>query len=819
MRLFFALNRGEGLTWLPAGSQKDAQVAATHGGAAAFCAAAARATTLVSWNAAAKLAAIGRTSEAARGLTAQVVDLAELFGPPAASDAQADARGLAARYFAAGAPGLLPEGAAPNEEQWEILHAFERGYNVLCRAVAGAGKTTTLLLCARRRPGAASLLLTYNKRLQLDVAKRARDAALNVEVRTYHAAAGRAYGCLVRNDEAFRRCIYTAPEAPQRFDVMFLDEAQDMSVEFFVFVRYLLRANPGAQLVVVGDERQAINEYRGARPEFLSEAPALYAGLAGGRPWAQLRLSVSHRLTPATAAFVNAHLYRAQVIAGGNTRDRSAKPLYVSAKGKAEVARALAATVAQAVARFGPAGVFVLAASVRNIKTSASPLAELVRRHLAGVPTFVAGDDEATVDADLIRDKMAILSFNSSKGCERPCVIVVGLDETFFRFYDRTWADTSSLPNVLTVAATRASALLVIIASASATIRTADFERLGADTTIRGAPPKSPRTRRRPPERPRAIAVTDLLRHQHPETMRAALALVLANAGAPRITAPVPVPGKVRFGTLHEDLSFAYGLVAPALAEVARTGATEFGADLEAPTIVASARQVRPRSSDITSAEFAAYPPLFWELVTAAASEPCRERTTADWFRLAVARHALWEGRHHIARQVSHYDWVDERAVAAARDAILEALAGLEGQFEVPLPEVTVGSSTVSGRADFVSAGTGVVWEFKFAEELREQDVLQLACYLALRGGGDGVLLALASRETREVSISAGDAEPLLALLVSKIRDPGVGVFALVDAFDRRVADEAGNVASGPLGPDASAESDEPNVWTLEDAY
>lgn len=850
MRLFVHLCRGSGLTWVS--TDRPAPPRACDGAAAApgpddlaaLCAAASRCSAIIAWGAAAKVAALARACrgkgvDAAPLEAAALIEMGDLSVP--AGPEPADACELAAQYYAVDAAGILPAGAAPSQEQWDIMHAFERRHNIVCRAVAGAGKTTTLLLCARRRPRAACLLLTYNKRLQLDVERRAQGGARGpgvpgMTVSTYHAAAGRAYGCVVQNDEVFRRVVRAPPEAPPRFEVLMVDEAQDMSVEYYALARHLLRANPGAQVVVVGDELQAINEYRGARPEFLSEAPALYAGLAADRPWAACRLSVSHRLTPETAAFVNNHLYRADIIVGGNRRDPGLRPVYFAGRTKEAVSEALAVAVKEAVAKHGPEGVFVLAPSVRNLASSRSPLADLVRRHLAGVPTFVAGQDDARVDADLIRGKLAVLSFNAAKGCERPCVVVVGLDETYFDYFDRQWADPEAVPNVMTVAATRASAQLVVVASSYRTLRTVAHGRLGADATIRAAAansaPGRPKVRGRPPQRERPLPVTDLVRHLHPETVRAAMERVLvlpvASGLRPdggRLAAALgslppgrAAPAKVRFGDYYEDLSFVYGIVAPVLAEIAREGSTDFGEGLDAPTIVPDSDAVRPFSTDITADEYAAYPGLFWEKVTEAALTPCEDRTPAEWGRLAVARHAMEGGHHHVARQVTDYRWVDGGALADARDTILRVLEGVGGTFEVRLPSVAVGPSLIVGRADFIE-DDGTVWEFKNAGEYREEHVLQLACYLALRGGGDGVLLSVLRREAWTVRVSAEDAYPLLRTLATRARGAAIDIFSLVERFDRGLS------LDGPAGDseDGVADPDDPVAgaagWELDDAF
>jgi hypothetical protein len=805
-RLFLQLTRERGLTWetSPPDGRRGAHGAVTDAAIRAVVADIASVGIVVSWNAS---AVYGSIASAAKRLgiaeiaPVELVELRRLSTPAGVRDAGPpliplpDAAAVAAAY-ASGAysRAILPAAAEPSAEQRRILFAFERGRNIVCRAVYGAGKTTTLLLCAARRPGAACLLLTYNKGLQLDVARRAQRAAPNMTVATYHSAAGRAYGCVVQNDEVFRAVVRAAPPSPPAFDVLLLDEAQDMSIEYYAFVRWLLAARPDAQLVVVGDERQAINEYRGSRAEFLTEAARIYA--APRSAWEECTLSVSHRLTPATAAFLNRHLLGGlPVVVGGNRREPNEPPRYVAARTKADLVAALAAQVRDAAATYGPAGVFVLAPSVRNMTGSVSPLAELVRRHLAGIPTYVAGTDEGRVDADLIAGKLAILSFNASKGRERPCAILVGFDEGYFDYYDRAWAAERSVPNVLAVAASRASARLVIVATSWRTLRTVDRQALDATATIVGTKPSAPKIRDRPARKVRPVSVTDLVRHLHPETVAAALRLVdvgppLADVRA-RVAAlpPAVLPAtKVRFGDLYEDLSFAYGIVAPVLAELERTGTSGFGAGLDAPTIVAAPADVRPLSADITAAEHAAYPEDFWEDVTSAALTEPADRTLVDWMRLAVARHAMEGGHHHVARQVADYGWIDGAALRAARDAILGALRGIGGEFEVMLPEAPVGDVVVMGRADFV-ADDGTVWEFKSCGVYREEHALQLACYIALRGGGKGVLFTGCT--VHGVTVARADAAPLLAALADKVREPTVDIFSLIDAFDRGVDEPA----------------------------
>ena len=86
---------------------------------------------------------------------------------------------------------------SPSDEQEVIIDSFRRGNNVTIDAVAGSGKTTTLfhLALEASKEKRRTLLVTYNKALQVEVTERANQINLSkwIEIRTIHSACGRAY--------------------------------------------------------------------------------------------------------------------------------------------------------------------------------------------------------------------------------------------------------------------------------------------------------------------------------------------------------------------------------------------------------------------------------------------------------------------------------------------------------------------------------------------------------------------------------------------------------------------------------------------------
>ncbi len=650
------------------------------------------------------------------------------------------------------------------DEQKEFVFRFEQGYNIHCRAVAGAGKTTTALLCAARCPKLHCAILTYNKMLQLDIKKRCLP---NVEAYTYHGFAGRIYGRLIKDDTALRACLGGGPPpAAPSLDVLVVDEAQDMNVYYFMIVSHLIRRNPDIQLIVIGDERQSIYEYTGANRDYLTDR-TIYPTRG---EWASLSLKTSQRLTPAIADFVNHHLYGADVLIGGNKRRPNVKPKYLAVgyKNKADLIRA---EVERGARSYGPEGVFVLLPSLNTLTNPDSPIARFVRE--CPLPKYISmKDDDSRVDPRELGGKIAIMTFNSSKGRERPYVCLVGFDETYFEYYAKNWTQRHELPNVLTVAATRASAELVVVADYNKTIRTVADSLLRVDAAVEGTP-KPAKVMQIKDRGDKNVSVTRLVAHQHSERTAAALEFLniqKVTFGGRLTKQPPPL---VRFGDLYESVLPFYGSLVTVFAEVNHAGGASGSCYLDtlrAPQIVEEV--TNHDGSEISLAAYASYPAGYWEGVTEAINNPWEERSAEEWAMLAVAWNAVTAGRHHIAQQIKSYTWVDTSILIEGVSLIREDLAGKRGEFEKytefylePLGVM------IRGFMDFREA-SGVVWEYKLGGEPNDEHILQLGCYLSIGSGCTGYLRLLGSTVGLRVSIAPENKLKFLSLLADRAEIP-----------------------------------------------
>ena len=135
-----------------------------------------------------------------------------------------------------------------SSEQKLFIDLALRGENILVDACIGSGKTTAIqTLCGLMGAGKQILYLTYNKLLKLDAKSKIKTKGTRTTVTNYH---GFCYSELRRNglQPNFSDCIqmYNQANLPVRqYDVMILDEYQDIEQEIAEMLYHIKDANPG----------------------------------------------------------------------------------------------------------------------------------------------------------------------------------------------------------------------------------------------------------------------------------------------------------------------------------------------------------------------------------------------------------------------------------------------------------------------------------------------------------------------------------------------------------------------------------------------
>lgn len=149
-----------------------------------------------------------------------------------------------------------------SDEQNAFIKTALEGHNVLVDACIGSGKTTSIQELCNQFPKKKTILyMTYNRLLKLDAQDKIRNR--NVTVTNYH---GFVYPYLRKLKircgigESIREFNRHAPKI-KKYDVLIIDEYQDINKECAELLEIIKRQNPTIQIIAVGDMAQKIYDF------------------------------------------------------------------------------------------------------------------------------------------------------------------------------------------------------------------------------------------------------------------------------------------------------------------------------------------------------------------------------------------------------------------------------------------------------------------------------------------------------------------------------------------------------------------------------
>ena len=603
----------------------------------------------------------------------------------------------------------MPE---PSPEQQAVASAVARGCSVRVNAVAGSGKSTTVLFIASQNPGLSVLLLSYNRDLKVELRHKAREESIrNLEVHSYHSLAVKYYDDRAHSDEALSSVLSRGLPVRRsaRFDVVVTDEAQDMTPVFRRLVdKYVSDSgSSGCAFVVMGDARQAIYTFKGADARFLTLADRLRPD----KEMIRLALSTSYRLPLSCAEFVNRAVLGAAVI-------RPSRPGGSVGAFRGDVFRGAAAFFSGLVRRllsagYAPDDFFVLSPSVKSQNAPYKRLENALSS--AGVPCFVPISDDSGLSDKIIRGKVTFTTYHQSKGRERRVVIVYGFDAGYYKTFRSEPRD--ECPSPLYVAITRASDSLYLVSSdreAPLPFLRGDLAELGvADLHGAWAGAREPRAREaeatdatEPRRRSSVIELVKFIKPEFAASLDAMCSKIFEAEDPGRHD--VRICNEVLTGPdQYEDVSDINGIAIPAIWEKTRSSGV--------PTV----------HEYVLSHEI--YPRALGRALDRVPGE-CVARS--DFLYVANAFLALSNGVHFKMNQIKDYGWLDGADLDTCMGVLDAALARGGARFEVPIQcrrHTGSGPVDLHGRIDALASDAA--FEIKCVSALTLEHKLQTVVY------------------------------------------------------------------------------------------
>ena len=200
-----------------------------------------------------------------------------------------------------------------SDEQLLFVNRAKERKNIIVDACIGSGKTTAIQCLCGELPSELNILyLTYNKLLKIDAKAKIKNK--NAFVTNYH---GFAFTALKRAGIStgvsdLIQSFNKVKPAVDRYDVLIIDEYQDIDAELAAMLEIIKSINPAMQIIAVGDIEQKIYDKttlnaRAFIEQFLGEhikleftrCFRLSAPLAArlGRIWEKEIIGVNHNCT------------------------------------------------------------------------------------------------------------------------------------------------------------------------------------------------------------------------------------------------------------------------------------------------------------------------------------------------------------------------------------------------------------------------------------------------------------------------------------------------------------------------------------------
>lgn len=328
-----------------------------------------------------------------------------------------------------------------NEQQIFIEKALQ-GENILVDACIGSGKTTAIQNLCNELPSKKKVLyLTYNKLLKLDAKSKIKKK--NVTVTNYH---GFAYAILQRSgifvgiSDLIQTVIQKKPTM-EKFDVLIIDEYQDIEQELAELLQLVKDCNPNMQIIAVGDMEQKIYDkttlnVESFMKEFLEEH-------------LRLKFTQCFRLANDLAALL------------GRVWKKEIKGVNKCCKVE-EMARE---DIVLFLAEQNPADILCLGARTGMLSDTLNILEERYPNKFNKNTVYATISDNDSMGKTVPREDSAIFTtYDSSKGLERKICVVFDFTESYWRTrISKPQQSYIILRNIFCVAASRGKNHIIFV--------------------------------------------------------------------------------------------------------------------------------------------------------------------------------------------------------------------------------------------------------------------------------------------------------------------------------------------------------------------
>lgn len=644
-----------------------------------------------------------------------------------------------------------------SKEQNEIVLSLHT-HNVMVNAVAGSGKTTTILHISEHFKSEKILVITYNSKLRLETREKIRKYNLdNIEVHTFHSFCRKNYNSSCKSDTEIREIfhdefVFKKNNNKVVFDIIILDEVQDMSPLYYKLFCKLFKDNNHLQTKIgmFGDFRQSIFSFNKSDERYITLYDNLFYNM-NEYNWVERKLQTSFRITNTMSAFINECMFDEEIIIAKKHSEYKPRYLFCNTFHNHCTCQNnipyneifLEFQIIIRKLRYLPEDIFILAPSIKSRKyidknnvddednddtqkgkgcrhfgpkynkLPVLILENLIKKYMPDIPVYVPLSDEGKVDETIISNKLAFLSFHQSKGLERKVVFVFNFDNSYFKYYEKDLPQ-DKCPNTLYVATTRATERLILIHQS-----TNDFlpfvkkDKINylSDPTYKYKIDEI-KERNRPPLE-QVYDVTYLTSHL-PEDILDKCFEMIDTSIIQHKDSLMKISSSVQGLYGNELVCDINGLFFPIYYQYITTLKID---------ILDEMINTQPQPEHIDLYEKSHHIKL--------SDIDISNVSIQELLFICICYISFRNTILYKITQIKYLDWINDEHLQIAKERLDALNISINSKYEFPITEVCV-AKQIAGRIDLNDADNNNIYEFKCVTELKKEHYLQLAIYMYL---------------------------------------------------------------------------------------
>ncbi|KAF8142648.1 P-loop containing nucleoside triphosphate hydrolase protein [Mycena galopus ATCC 62051] len=358
-------------------------------------------------------------------------------------------------------------------EEHDAIFRAAKTHDITLAAPFGVGKTTILEAIVAGTPDERTLILTRGRLQRQAIGSRLWGAGCKqkqVTVETLSTFANRLFPReRAWHSDGMARVMRRGLGSKwcgDDYTRVVVDEFQDCTREEYYMIYTALKALPhDVRLIFVGNACQSLFASLGGDSRYLGLADR---GLFGPtRQWKSFTLGRAFRTTCHDAAFINNVFLSGQEGRFIAAHKPGRLPIYIygSSFNETTMLNNIVYALVPLIEEFGREGIAILMPSTRNLQNRLpGQLLNTLREF--GYDIVQPPSDDTPLDPAVFGGKIAVANYHQFQGLERPVVVVLGLDESYFKYYGRN-LPTGRCPDAVLSALTRAKDQLILVHCAS----------------------------------------------------------------------------------------------------------------------------------------------------------------------------------------------------------------------------------------------------------------------------------------------------------------------------------------------------------------